>query len=61
MLQWSLHPLRFPRYRGTETLGIVQASLTLLSLNRIFQLTLNFKLSTINSIKACPLIRVNRQ
>ena len=19
-LQWSLHPLRFPRYRGTETL-----------------------------------------
>ena len=20
LLQWSLHPLRFPRYRGTETL-----------------------------------------
>ena len=21
LLQWSLHPLRFPRYRGTETLN----------------------------------------
>ena len=36
MLQWSLHPLRFPRYRGTETLGIAYASKSLLSLNRIF-------------------------
>ena len=23
--QWSLHPLRFPRYRGTETLEVITA------------------------------------
>ena len=50
LLQCSLHPLRFPRYRGTETLnrhfmlrmnlltlGILKTSFRLLSLNRNFE------------------------
>ena len=33
-VQWSLHPLRFPRYRGTET--AIQTSLMALTAPKIF-------------------------